>query len=234
MNQRILKQNSLFVFGRQEIAEDHIIGNIEIEEEDKKKILDELKTLGITRESLFKDMTGFASSHGHSEPTPLEYKSAEDYYRAGNDAIQKGQWERAETNFSGAISRKPGYADAYLNRGITRVALGEFKDALKDCDNAKKFGIHGPIVHRIQGGAKYFDSDYEGAKAELISAINDGLHGASIYYELGAVYVALHDTDKARQSFQSAKELAENSNNNKLAQRAEQQLNKLESVDNEG
>ena len=233
MNQRILKQNSLFVFGKQEIAKDHIVGNIEIEKGNKKKVLDELKTLGITRESLFKDMTGFASSHGHSEPMPLEYKSAEDYYRAGNDAIQKGQWEKAETSFSGAISRKSDYASAYLNRGITRVAIGKFEDALEDCVNAKKFGLHGPIVRRIQGGAKYFKGDYEGAKAELISAINDGLHGASIHYELGAVYVALSDTDKARQSFRLAKELAEKSNNNKLAQRAEQQLNKLESVDNE-
>lgn len=268
MNQRILRQNSLFVFGKSKIADDHIIGKIQIQKQDKEKVLEELKILGITRESLFKDMPGFASSHGHNVPATPRHNPAVHYYSAGNEAlqgnkpekakhlyseairlnseyamayfgratakVQLGDWDGAETDFSETISYKPDYANAYLNRAITRVALGRIEDALEDCTNAKKFGLHGPIVHRIHGGVKYFNGDYKGAEAELILAINGGLNGASIHYELGAVYAALHDKDKARQSFQLAKELAEKNNNSELVQKAEQQIAKLESVDNEG
>lgn len=68
MNQRILRQNSLFVFGKPSIDADLIMGEITIPQADKNCVLRELESLGTTRESLFKDMPGFASVHGHEEP----------------------------------------------------------------------------------------------------------------------------------------------------------------------
>lgn len=268
MNQRILRQNSLFVFGKQEIADDHVIGNIKIKKQDKKDILEELKALGITRESLFKDMPGFASSHGHSEPIPPKYESAEEYYQAGNEAFQRDQWEKAiglyseaislyekttkrepnavaycnrgiakirlkdwkeaEADFNKSIKHKPDYIIAYIGRGIARGNLKNYEGTIEDAAEAIKQGYRGEIVYRIRGRAKYYLKDYAGAKADLISAIDIEPDNASAYCDLGEVYVKLDNGGKARQSFQLAKELAEQSNDNELIQKTEKCLSDLE------
>ena len=67
--QRILKQDSLFIFGHAKI-EDTLLQEIEIKHKHKDKIMEELERLGITERILFKDLPGFAESHGRSKPLP--------------------------------------------------------------------------------------------------------------------------------------------------------------------
>ena len=87
--QRILKQDSLFVFGQLEIKGDTLLQEIQIPKEKKKEILRELERLGITERALFKDLPGFAESHGHNKLLPPEYGGANYYLRKGDEAWQK-------------------------------------------------------------------------------------------------------------------------------------------------
>ena len=89
LNNRILKQDSVFVFGQLEINKDTLLQEIKIPKEKKKEILKELERLGITERTLFKDLSGFAESHGHNKLLPLEYGDANYYLRKGDEAWQK-------------------------------------------------------------------------------------------------------------------------------------------------
>ena len=89
LNNRILKQDSVFVFGQLEINKDTLLQEMKIPKERKKEILKELERLGITERTLFKDLPGFAESHGHNKLLPPEYGDANYYLRKGDEAWQK-------------------------------------------------------------------------------------------------------------------------------------------------
>ncbi len=137
LNERILKQDSLFIFGPPKI-EDTLLQSIKIRQEDKTSLLQELETLGITRRSLFKDLSGYAESHGCNEPLPKFPRTAEDYFRAGNEAYQRGKIDKAIENYNKAIKRKSDYAQAYNNLGVAKANQGKMLDAITDYDQAIK------------------------------------------------------------------------------------------------
>ena len=86
--ERILKQDSLFIFGQPKIK-DTLLQKIKIKHEYKEKILDELEKLGITERSLFKDLPGFAKSHGRDKSLPRGYGTPKYRSGKGDEAWQK-------------------------------------------------------------------------------------------------------------------------------------------------
>ncbi|CDN11206.1 Pentapeptide repeat family protein [Richelia intracellularis] len=70
---------------------------------------------------------------------PLEVAKPEKLYALGVSAAQKGNQEQAITYFNQAIALKPGYAGAYLARGVARYQLFDSPGALQDAQMAEKF-----------------------------------------------------------------------------------------------
>ena len=265
INQRILRQQSLFVFGKPNVDNDHLI-EIQVLQKDKEEILKELERLGITRESLFKDMPGFAASHSHNEPISIKHRSAEFYYEAGNEALQKDNPEKAKYLYTEAIEHKHDFVDAYYNRGLVKSSLGDYEGAIEDytkaienkpdssayynrgCVKSSLGDYEGAIEdytkaienkpHFIsayfnRGLAKVSLGDYDGAKMDFTAIIDIMPDYVHAHYALGDVYIKLSDNKEARNSFQLAKELAEQNNDNQLVQKIEQRLSKLGAFDEE-
>lgn len=159
MNRRILRQNSLFVFGKPSI-DDSIMKAMPIPRADKKAILRELGLLGTTKESLFKDMPGFANLHGHAEPVVLS--SPQDNFLAGNAAIQEGEFDKAVELYNKVIKSNPDHAEAYYNRAEAQFKSGNYKEALKDLnksihrdpENAALYYSRGVTKHRLGKSAR--------------------------------------------------------------------------------
>ena len=141
MEQRILKQDSLFIFGQPKIENTplkKIIKEIVIQKEDKNEIRKGLKRLGITERTLFKDLLGFAATHGYNKSLPPGYGDAEYYFRKGNEALQRGDNRGAIADYGRAIDLNPEYVEAYYNRGLAKSNLGNHRGAIADYARAIK------------------------------------------------------------------------------------------------
>jgi len=242
MNQRILRQNSLFVFGKSKIADEHTTKNILVRKQDKEEILKELKILGITRESLFRDMSGFASSQGHNEPPAPRHYPTMHYYKAGNEALQKGKPEKAKHLYSEAIAHSSDSAEdhyiteAYYNRGLTEFALGNYDAAKENYEEViqRQLSANGQPsagAYYNLGLAKYNLDAPEEAEANYLKAIEKRPDFASAYYNLGVIYMERGNKQEARRNFLQAKKLAERSNEIKLLQATEKKLSSLDNSD---
>ncbi len=139
-NNRIIAQQSVFVFGRAAIKID---GECEIAASKKVEILEALEDLsGITDERLFADFYGYAwlnaGDKSYIEPT------AEAYRRKGIKARQKGDTEKAIAYLDEAIEINEGMnldtenAENYRERGLAYNAAENYDKAIKDFDRAIK------------------------------------------------------------------------------------------------
>ena len=134
LNERITAQHSLFLFGlpaSEELKSEEII----VESASKGQILRELEELhDICEESLFPDFVGFAYTQRSNAPYPPP--DAEEYFRRGVEAQQRGQNSEAIQYLTKATELRPDYADAYCFRGRTYRSQGEHDLAIEDSTKA--------------------------------------------------------------------------------------------------
>lgn len=203
MNQRVLKQNSLFIFGKPHIETAHL-KEILIPAAHKEGMLEELRALGITRESLFKDMPGFAASHGHNESIPPTGRLPEDYYEAGNRAYQKDDMQKAIDLYTKAIEEKAGYVEAYYSRGLAKSALGDHTGAVRDYDTAIEYQPNNPNIYNNRGVEKAYLHDHSGAIADYDKAIQIDSNRAEAYQNRGVEKFILKNYSGAIEDYNMA------------------------------
>ena len=201
LSNRIVAQNSVFVFGEGKI-EERRYEEIRINRNSKQKIREELKEkFGISEESLFSDFTGFALSNAHDRPYS-DY-TAEDYLSLGLAFRQRGNFKMAKDAFDQAIKRNPQLSEAYAGRGLAKNDLGDHVDAITDYDKAIQLKPQEAVMYSGRGAAKYASKDFSGAIADFDQAIElnpqfaavFGLRGITKHY-LGDFSGAIADYDK--------------------------------------
>ncbi|MDE0015372.1 MAG: FRG domain-containing protein, partial [Candidatus Poribacteria bacterium] len=136
-NERIIAQQSIFLFGVLEIEinpdEECIIdGN------SKEKIRESLKRIyGIAEDMLFPDFDGFARQYNQDEP----YKelSATQYRQRANEAIQRGEYIKAIDDYSMAIHLNANYVEARYERGLANNNLGFTNNRQKQYEAARPY-----------------------------------------------------------------------------------------------
>lgn len=212
MNQRILRQNSLFIFGKPNVDGD-IMKEIVISQAEKSALLRELDLLGTTRESLFKDLPGFANIHGHEEPVALPLP--QDNFRAGNAALQKGELEKAEEFYSKAVE------ESFSNN---------YKGAMKNLNKAIHRNPNNAMWYRFRGITRRILGKHDDAEDDLNRAIEIAPNKALLYHDRGLIRFEF-DAESARKDLQYAKELAEQANDKKLAYRIEKSLSSIDNLD---
>jgi len=145
-NNRIIAQQSIFIFGPYELEENDACI---IEESCKEDILIALKRVsGITQAMLFPDFDGFARLHREGEPyTEL---SASDYLKRADQLLQSKQHEEALLNYDKAIELDPQDSETYLWRALAKRALGQNNDAIDDLDKMVKINSS-PHAFEMQG-----------------------------------------------------------------------------------
>ena len=120
LSNRIVAQQSVFVFGEGEITESvQNYKSVKINGGSKKNILEELeKRCGITEQYLFSDFTGFALSNAHDKP--YNDYTAEDHFSLGLKFQQERRPRKGDKSLRQGYSTQsptPKPKEAYNNRG---------------------------------------------------------------------------------------------------------------------
>ncbi|MDD9973252.1 MAG: tetratricopeptide repeat protein [Candidatus Poribacteria bacterium] len=169
-NERIIAQQSIFLFGVLEIEinpdEECIIKG-----SSKEKIQESLKRIyGITEDMLFPDFDGFARQYSqdrsYTQPT-----STIQYHERADEAFQRGEYEEAISNYSRAIELDRNDVIAYCNRGIAKSQLGQDQAAISDFDEAIHRGDNDAYTYFLRGISKYTLEQYTAAIDDYDEAI---------------------------------------------------------------
>ncbi len=98
-------------------------------------------------------------------------QSAEEFYNKGLTASALKYYQLAITYYTQAINLKPGYEDAYLNRGAARYRLADCKGALADYDSITHFNTRNALAIAGRGMVKVCLGDTVAALADYELAI---------------------------------------------------------------
>ena len=79
----------------------------------------------------------FASACAASQPTKIEKNQAEFYFNQGVAWNEKGDYDKAISEYTKAIEINPSLAEAYNNRGLAYAqGKGQYDKAISDCTKA--------------------------------------------------------------------------------------------------
>lgn len=237
MNPRILKQDSLFVFGKAGVADDHL-KFIPIEKEDKNPLLRELEKLGVSRESLFKDLPGFASANTHLDLIPRLKASVQGLFSAGNEAFQQGDWERAIRLYNDAESKKefkefPQKASLLRSRGFANFRMGNHEAASEDYTQSMVHEPNSFTAYHHRGVAKYNMKNYGGAVKDFAEALNKNPNSALTIFWRAFAYENLGKTTESRNDLDRALMLAKRIKDNQLVEAIQKKLSEYEAPPSE-
>ena len=208
INNRIITQQSVFVFGKPQIEKEHYKSVI-IDKSNKASIIEILeKGHNISEVNLFRDMSGFAIANAHDKPY-TEY-NAEDYFSLGVDTHQRQEFERAMTYYSASIKLDRNNDKTYYNRGIVRAELGDHEDAIKDYDKAIERNPDYVGAYNNRGVAKGKLGNYKGAIEDFDKAIELNPDYANAYNNRGFAKDNLSDYKGAIEDYNKALELSSN------------------------
>ena len=184
---RMLRQHSLFIFGHMVLPEE-TTQSVVIPAANKTDILEELCSQhDITRETLFKDIYGFADANNRKSPlTGID--ASEDYIRSGTTEFNKENFEAAIQSFDQAIYLEPERAQLYFSRAYAKAALGQTEAALRQYEEAIK------------------DYDISIGKLPQKLGPEDLLIEPTVLFNRGNARVQLRDFDAAIEDYQKCTE----------------------------
>ena len=196
-NNRVIAQNSVFLFGGTQIE---AADECSIAHESKQEILDTLDRLfGFSEDSMYPDFDGFALLHAHDRP--YFEPDARAYLRRGIEALQRGNLDDAIT-----ISRKShGHdgtetsilAQAYYYRGVAYRQKHEYEAAINDFERAIDLNPSYFFAYYNRGVVYYKTHNYDLANADFDEAIELFPKHPEAYYCRAGVYERKRDYERA-------------------------------------
>ena len=82
----------------------------------------------------------FASACAASQPTKIEKNQAEFYFNQGVAWNEKGDYDKAISEYTKAIEINPSLEEAYSNRGLAYLLLGQSQPGCHDLQKACELG----------------------------------------------------------------------------------------------
>ena len=199
-NNRILAQQSIFLFGHYEFEECAACVIQKCKKEDMRIELEQVS--GITEIRLFPDFEGFASLRDDRTPyTPL---SADEYMMRADQAVRRDKFKEAITDYDKAIYRRPSDAFIYYSRGLAKTKLEEYEVAIADYDEAIRLNPDDSSAYYQRGFAKAQLGQYDAAIADYDEAIRLNPDDSSIYYQRGLAKAKLRQYDAAIADYDEA------------------------------
>ena len=151
-NNRVIAQQSIFLFGASEFDED---AACVIKENSKENIMSELERVsGITQAMLFPDFDGFARLY--SEDVQYTGLIVSDYEKYAFEAYFSDQYEEALKNYDMAIKLSPKNSSLYQWRGRVKSAMKLYVEAIVDFDQAIEIDSKKFHVFYSRGVAKFY------------------------------------------------------------------------------
>ena len=166
-NNRIIAQQSIFLFGHPEFEPD---AECIIEGSSKKKILTELKQVsGITEAMLFPDFETFASLRGVDEP--YTGRSTHEYRELAREQFNIGEYDKAIDYYNRAIDQDQDYAEAYYERGQAKHRNEQYSLAVLDFDKFINLNPNYVEAYYYRAEAKFRIGNSDGAREDLETAL---------------------------------------------------------------
>ena len=183
--ERIIKQSSIFVFGRDGMIRKGDYKEIIIDKGSKERIRKELDRLhDIKEETLFPDFPGWAKANRHSKP---HVESAQQYYRDGDDYFRKGDHQSAIAAYTWIIEKEPS-APAYNLRGFVYNDMGKYKEAIEDYAKALEIDPENAAAYNNRGFAYNDMGEYSKAIDDYTEALKIDKKYAHAYNNRGVTY----------------------------------------------
>jgi lipoprotein NlpI len=126
------------------------------------------------------------------------------YYNRGTEFDEKGDDDRAISDYNQAISLDPKYASAYNNRGNAYKNKGNYDRAIADYNEAIRLDPKYALAYRNRGNAYKDKHDYDRAVADYTEAIRLNPQDAKAYARRGVAYRDKGDNDRAIADFSEA------------------------------
>lgn len=166
-NNRIIAQQSVFLFGRYEFdAYDECI----IEGSSKREILIELEQIsGITEAMLFPDFDGFARLRGVG--VPYTQLSAYEYTDLAKEQFGIANYNEAIDYCDRAIDQDPNYAEACYWRGRAKQQQNQHTSAISDFDRCTNLDFHYVDAYYYRAESKFHLRLLGEARADLQDAL---------------------------------------------------------------
>lgn len=92
---------------------------------------------------------------------------ANEQFRLGNEKYEEGNFKDAIFHYSNALNIYPGFSEAADNRGLSRMAMGELNEALKDFEFSIMVNPDSHIAYFCMGECYYHLGDLDKAKEYL-------------------------------------------------------------------
>ena len=166
-NNRIIAQQSIFLFGRPEFD---AYGECVILADSKKDILTELKQVsGITEAMLFPDFEKFASLRGVDEP--YTGRSAHEYRELAREQFNVGEYDKAIDYYNRAIDQDSDYAETYYLRGLAKHHNEQYSPAISDFGESISRNPNYTEAYYYRAEAKFGLGDSDGAREDLEKAL---------------------------------------------------------------
>ena len=186
---RVLRQRSVFVIGLPtgpEVSESGITAEITVAAEDKETIRGELERLfGVSEQSLFPDIQGFASANSHSAAI-LRLNDPDYFESQGSELYQRGDYARSIVAYDECIQLDPQRWMAFYLRGNAKSQSGDFPGAKEDYSEAldmlrpvqdstgqvtPQYVVHTFFALSNRGNINYAMSRYEDACVDYIETL---------------------------------------------------------------
>ena len=205
LNERILAQHSLFIFGPMSSGRP-ATEEVMIQAARKAQIREDLKDLhNIDEESLFPDFVGFAYTQRHDAiygPMPT------DYLRLARSAIQRGEYPLALQMLSNVIRLNSNDRRAYHLRSSTYERLGDFESATQDYSKLIELDPQLLSPYRDRAAAYENLGDFESAVHDYTKLLELTNYSSSVYFANRAeAFEGLGDFEKAVEDYSRAIEI---------------------------
>ena len=129
---------------------------------------------------------------------------AEAYYKRGVEYDEKGDYDKAISEFTEAIRLKPDYAEAYSRRGTAYVYKEDYDKAISDLNEAIRLNPKYEKAYYWRGGAYFDKKDYDRAISDYNEAIRLDPKYDRAYYWRGNAYYGKGYYNKAIADYKSA------------------------------
>ena len=157
----------------------------------------------------------------------------EAYTNRGNTKGRLGRPDDAITDYDKAIQLEPDHAKAYYNRGNAKRRLGRLEDAIADYDKAIQLEPDYAKAYYNRGNLKRRLGRPDDAIVDHDKAIQLEPDYAKAYYNRGISKSELGFKVEAKSDFESARELAQNSDNVDLIDLVEKNLHRLSAINSD-
>lgn len=205
-NNRVIAQQSVFIFGGSEIVEE---AACVILKNSKSEILDSLNSsAGITEASIYPDFDGFARLHAQNRPHIQP--DIQGYLQRGIIAQMENKPDEAITYYSEVISLQPDtstLAIVYQGRGFAHFFKREFASAVEDFTKAIEYNSNDAVTYYSRGTAYSLIREFDLAIKDYSEAIELKPEFSEVYVHRGAAYVGNNEVDLALKDYNKAVEL---------------------------